>query len=581
MVSGLHCLSYVAGTAAFVFVLLSLASGLLYVAEVIEEHSSTAKAVGQRIVYGIILVLVALHFADGLPLYLTALGIVSHFVYLQNFSRTWPSISLLSPTFILSCVLVLTSHFVSFRYFSDRARANGGYNSYNRGGRWNQHASHYAYGHEDTFMDVATYFGICVWLTPFFLFLSLSANDNVLPSAGEMQAATNGATATQSPTMSKNGGVGARPSGSPIHSRKHSSMMKTALSSVFAVVPRSLRPTVLTRGAGSQRDGLIATPLKSGSQPPTPSEGPKSWPAGSPSPSLAYGFPRMDGGLPSPTSQTSPILMRKNSGTPTSAGGAGGANGTVPTYRQVVGHQSAQGLGLRSPAAPVRRHTTEEGVGLGVAAGMTINTASVPHMNGSGGGEFRSLPSPLSRIASSSGGPAYASTSAPSPIATSAPNNATHHAPQPSPTSPPRRTSRPSSPTRQAFQPTAINNNSNAYGPGSPSRASFSGPSSGGQYEGVGTRTPRRTPSSSSLLMPGQPSSPRRSVSECYPTGVPPVPLKQPSFAPPAAAVAAAGQNGVNGSPGAGNGTTSVLGQRVTSLSGPQTSSNIVKRKAA
>lgn len=33
-------------------------------------------------------------------------------------------------------------------------------------------------------MDIATYFGICVWLVPFYLFLSLSANDNVLPSAG-------------------------------------------------------------------------------------------------------------------------------------------------------------------------------------------------------------------------------------------------------------------------------------------------------------------------------------------------------------------------------------------------------------
>lgn len=33
-------------------------------------------------------------------------------------------------------------------------------------------------------MDIATFFGICVWLVPFYLFLSLSANDNVLPSAG-------------------------------------------------------------------------------------------------------------------------------------------------------------------------------------------------------------------------------------------------------------------------------------------------------------------------------------------------------------------------------------------------------------
>jgi Transmembrane adaptor Erv26 len=35
-----------------------------------------------------------------------------------------------------------------------------------------------------TFGDMATFFGICVWLTPLFLFLSLSANDNTLPTSG-------------------------------------------------------------------------------------------------------------------------------------------------------------------------------------------------------------------------------------------------------------------------------------------------------------------------------------------------------------------------------------------------------------
>lgn len=34
-------------------------------------------------------------------------------------------------------------------------------------------------------MDVAAFFAICVWFVPLFLFLSLSANDNALPSFGE------------------------------------------------------------------------------------------------------------------------------------------------------------------------------------------------------------------------------------------------------------------------------------------------------------------------------------------------------------------------------------------------------------
>jgi len=34
-------------------------------------------------------------------------------------------------------------------------------------------------------MDIAAFFGICVWFVPLFLFLSLSANDNALPSLSE------------------------------------------------------------------------------------------------------------------------------------------------------------------------------------------------------------------------------------------------------------------------------------------------------------------------------------------------------------------------------------------------------------
>ncbi|KPV76848.1 uncharacterized protein RHOBADRAFT_8859, partial [Rhodotorula graminis WP1] len=149
------------------------ASGLLYVAEVIEEHSGLAKSVGKRLVYVEVLLFVLLFSVDGLPWHLVAVGILAHLVYLQNFSRTWPTISLTSPTFIASCILVLASHFLSFRHFSarsDAAALHGRYTHYN------------AYDSRRTsFLDVATYFAVCVWLVPFYLFLSLSANDNVLP----------------------------------------------------------------------------------------------------------------------------------------------------------------------------------------------------------------------------------------------------------------------------------------------------------------------------------------------------------------------------------------------------------------
>lgn len=48
-----------------------------------------------------------------------------------------------------------------------------------------------------TFTEIASYFGLCVWLVPFALFVSLSASDNVLPTMGsEEPSITPGAIGT-------------------------------------------------------------------------------------------------------------------------------------------------------------------------------------------------------------------------------------------------------------------------------------------------------------------------------------------------------------------------------------------------
>ncbi|KAI9574632.1 phosphatidylinositol phosphate phosphatase [Boletus coccyginus] len=168
----LHYLSYVAAVAAFVFVTLSLASGLLYISELIEEHSRPAKLIGQRAIYTIITLHALLYVTDSLPLLQTTFSIICHIVYLQNFSSHWPLISLTSASFISSCALAVTNHFLWFTHFSHLARdARLGYR--HRG----------SVSSAPGFTDIATFFGICVWLVPLFLFLSLSANDNALPTS--------------------------------------------------------------------------------------------------------------------------------------------------------------------------------------------------------------------------------------------------------------------------------------------------------------------------------------------------------------------------------------------------------------
>ncbi|TFK43681.1 phosphatidylinositol phosphate phosphatase [Crucibulum laeve] len=166
----LHYISYGAVLAAFAFVTLSLASGLLYVSELIEEHSRTAKVIGQRGIYVIILLHVLLYFFDALPLLHTAFSITCHIIYLQNFSHTWPIISLTSPSFLASCALVVADHFIWFFHFAKMTNEAKHLRTY-RGPVPNVPG----------FTEIASFFGICVWLAPLFLFLSLSANDNALP----------------------------------------------------------------------------------------------------------------------------------------------------------------------------------------------------------------------------------------------------------------------------------------------------------------------------------------------------------------------------------------------------------------
>jgi len=123
--------------------------------------------------FQVIMVLhVVFYFTDSLPLLQTVFSFCCHIVYLQNFSSTWPLISLTSPTFLASCALVIADHFIWFFYFAritGEARHLKAYRGIN--------------SHAPGFTEIASFFGVCVWFTPLFLFLSLSANDNALPTS--------------------------------------------------------------------------------------------------------------------------------------------------------------------------------------------------------------------------------------------------------------------------------------------------------------------------------------------------------------------------------------------------------------
>ncbi|EFE32090.1 uncharacterized protein ARB_00981 [Trichophyton benhamiae CBS 112371] len=168
------------------------ASGLYYLSELVEEHTVLARRLLTRLIYTIITVHALLWLIDGFPFYLTVLSIFSHIVYAGNLRR-FPIVKLSDPIFLSSCVLVGLNHWLWFRYFSSpEYNSSGGSapTSWNRGG-WKSSGGGYYYGaavDTPSFGEIASYFGLCVWLIPFALFVSLSAGENVLPSMGSEYA---------------------------------------------------------------------------------------------------------------------------------------------------------------------------------------------------------------------------------------------------------------------------------------------------------------------------------------------------------------------------------------------------------
>ncbi|KAI0147676.1 transmembrane adaptor Erv26 [Xylariaceae sp. FL1272] len=171
----LPLVGYLGSILGFGFLTLAIASGLYYLSELVEEHTVIAKRLLTQLIYFVIGLQSVLWLVDSLPLTLSLMGIVSHGVYLGNMRR-FPFVKLTDPLFLVSCVLVLANHYLWFRHFSESQQR-----SYSR------MSSMYDQTDAPTFTEIASFFGICVWLVPFALFVSLSASDNVLPTIGSEQ----------------------------------------------------------------------------------------------------------------------------------------------------------------------------------------------------------------------------------------------------------------------------------------------------------------------------------------------------------------------------------------------------------
>ncbi|XP_065071181.1 protein TEX261-like [Rhopilema esculentum] len=150
----LYILTWISTVIHIVFLTLSLAAGLYYLAELVEEYTVTTAKVIKYILIGSTVAVLGVFFLEQMPLHLTGLVLLSHFLYATLLSN-FPYISLSSLSFIFSCVLLVVNHYLAFSYFAEVLYS---------------------------FQEILAYFTICLWIVPFSFFVSLSVNEYVLPT---------------------------------------------------------------------------------------------------------------------------------------------------------------------------------------------------------------------------------------------------------------------------------------------------------------------------------------------------------------------------------------------------------------
>ncbi|RPB24883.1 DUF396-domain-containing protein [Terfezia boudieri ATCC MYA-4762] len=195
----LPIVSYLGIIVGFCFLTLAIASGLYYLSELVEEHTVLSKKILTRLIQ----IIIAIHFLlivfDGFPVLLTLFSVACHVVYMLNLRR-FPVVKLSDSIFIASCLSVVANHLLWFRHFStppevllqrELAKEARGYG---RGSPMHGYSSSDPYYTNKIakFSEISAFFGLCVWLIPFALFVSLTAGENVLPSTSELQGAVAG-----------------------------------------------------------------------------------------------------------------------------------------------------------------------------------------------------------------------------------------------------------------------------------------------------------------------------------------------------------------------------------------------------
>jgi len=153
----LYLLSFVGFLVQICFITLSIAACLYYLAELVEEYTVAAKKVITVLILATTFIFVLFIFFDRLPWSMVICGLLAQLCHGLIMS-SFPFVKFISLPFMGAVVMLVVNHWLAFSFFSTN---------------WYQ------------FSEILAYFTLCLWIVPFALFVSLSANDNVLPTINE------------------------------------------------------------------------------------------------------------------------------------------------------------------------------------------------------------------------------------------------------------------------------------------------------------------------------------------------------------------------------------------------------------
>lgn len=175
MILGL--LSYIGLVTGVLALVFSIATVLYYISEQLEEHTVPAKRYITKFIYFVMGTYTLLWLVDGLPLFKIAVSLGTNYLYLLTM-RSFPVLDTRNPAVIGGLIGTIVTHFMWFSYFNNNDLPP--YSIYNR-------IPTYKGETLPPFGQIVSFFGLLVWTVPLLLFLSLSANDQVLPTAESSQ----------------------------------------------------------------------------------------------------------------------------------------------------------------------------------------------------------------------------------------------------------------------------------------------------------------------------------------------------------------------------------------------------------